>query len=569
MIPKSIKLRSQNYRTPESLPEGICEGGGGGSVGRWGSIYEYGGGFKNADEAARQADLYMRRLQVENMRTEGMSRCTAFRAGRLAAVTPGVGDFLIVSVSHTGGINAVAGGADSGVYTYNNVFCCIDSSLKMHYAPPLLAVPPRTGGLITAPVEALGEEHPNLDEMGRYRVKLPFDVSETADYRATKDIRVSQPSGGNVGGRQYGIHFPSKQGAEMVMGYVDEDPNKPLGLGFVPNADAPSTVCCDNRDQNVIRSWGGNELVMDDTRGAEKITLSTPDKFENYDDRVKTWKKRLDKVLKELEYDEIEKKNSELLLDNEEQQVVLRAWMHKIVMRYHTEGCGIGLNTLSGHQIRMDDIGRKVAITTPGGNSITMADWEKVTSIVSAGDENSIVLDGGKRRIRVRTNAGNVMEMADKDNIITISNAKGTNSVVLDGGKGKISVRTKSGCLIEMDDEKDEITVKSANGANKVVMDGKGKAIGLESAGSISIKATENVNIKAGQDVIIAAEKDIGISGKNATIASKEMSIVKSDKRAAVKGKSGLNLTTSDAGGKVLAQAKGDAVVKGKMIKLN
>jgi len=42
--------------------------------------------------------------------------------------------------------------------------------------------------------------------------------------------------------RLYGLHFPSKRGSEMVLAYVNGNPDKPVGLGFVPNAAAPGEI---------------------------------------------------------------------------------------------------------------------------------------------------------------------------------------------------------------------------------------------------------------------------------------------------------------------------------------
>jgi len=76
--------------------------------------------------------------------------------------------------------------------------------------------------------------------------------------------------------RLYGIHFPSKRGSEMVLAYVNGNPDKPVGLGFVPNAAAPSVARNISCVDNVMRSWGGNELVMNDSHSRENIRLSTP-----------------------------------------------------------------------------------------------------------------------------------------------------------------------------------------------------------------------------------------------------------------------------------------------------
>ncbi|MCL2183235.1 MAG: type VI secretion system tip protein VgrG [Chitinispirillia bacterium] len=553
LIPKTVKLRAQNYRTPENLPEGGYEVSG---SGRWGSVYEYGGAFRDSGEAAHGARLYLDRLRVENLRSEGMSGCTAFRAGRLVSIGPDVGGFLIVSVNHAGGIIE-----RDGVYacTYNNSFSCIDSAPKI-YAPPLTAAQPKAAGLITAPVEALGEEHPNIDEMGRYRVKLPFDAAETKAYGATKDIRLTQPSGGNTGGGNYGIHFPSKAGAEMVLACVDGNPDKPVGLGFVPNAAAPSNVNSENRDQNIIRTWGGNELVMDDTQGKEKITLST------------------------VRQDGDTGKNCGITLSNEKNQIGVRAWKHKISMDCNQKESSISLKTLCKNSITLNDIMRRISIKTLTGCSIEVDDINDTISISNAypmnlahlaitlqrycldqitegwvKDEvnkavsqllkdrlprNKISMDGKEKKISIESGGGCALKMEDKKDSITVKCPGDKNIIAMDGqnstitlsvkdgcaiaaGKSKITIVTGDGGKIILDNEKDLITVQNAGGANTVTLDGKKKKISLESKGDINIKAGGAVNI----------------SGKNLNMQSKNKMAVKS--------------------------SNGVVEVKGKMIKLN
>jgi len=317
VIPKSVRLRNQNYRTPETPPEGASESAGG-SDGAWGCVYEYGGTFKNDEEGKRLASLYLTRLQTENSQTVGSGRCAAFRAGRIISID-GVGEFLLVSVEHKGGQGE---GSDKREYTYNNSFRCIDSTKKT-YAPPLRAEPPVATGLITAPIDALGEDLPNIDDMGRYRVKLPFDLSETPEYGATKDIRLSQISGGDG----YGVHFTSKKNSEMILGYVDGNPDKPIGLGLLPDANARSVANSGNRTENVIRTSGGNELVMDDEKEKSKIAMSTTE-------------------------------GHKLIMDD------LKG-LAKIIMR-----------TVAGHGLVMSDVNEKEMVTlhTVGGNELVMED---------------------------------------------------------------------------------------------------------------------------------------------------------------------------------------------------
>ncbi|MDR2693590.1 MAG: hypothetical protein LBB74_05170 [Chitinispirillales bacterium] len=318
VIPKSVRLRNKNYRTPETFPEGVSEYAGK-SDGVWGRVYEYGGTFKNDEEGKRLASLYLTRLQTENLQTFGSGRCAAFRAGRIIFID-GVGEFLLLSVEHEGGY----GGEGSGniEYTYNNHFRCIDSTGKS-YAPPLRAKPPVASGLITAPVDALGDDLPNIDDIGRYRVKLPYDISETPGYGATKDIRLSQISGGNG----YGVHFPSKKDSEMILGYVDGNPDKPIGLGLLPDANARSVSNSENRTENVIRTSGGNELVMDDEKDKSRIAMSTTDG-------------------------------------------------HKLIMEDLKGLAQIVMRTIAGHGLVMSDEEKKETVTlhTVGGNELVMED---------------------------------------------------------------------------------------------------------------------------------------------------------------------------------------------------
>ncbi len=335
VIPKNVRLRNQNYRTPEAPPEGASESAGG-SDGTWGSVYEYGGTFKNDEEGERLASLYLKRLQTENLRTVGSGRCAAFRAGEIIFID-GVGGFLLLSVEHEGGQGGNRIGADGNgnrEYTYNNRFSCIDSTKKT-YAPPLRAEQPAAAGLITAPIDALGEDLPNIDDMGRYRVKLPFDLSETPEYGATKDIRLSQISGGDG----YGVHFPSKKNSEMILGYVDGNPDKPVGLGLLPDANARSVSNSENRTENVIRTWGGNELVMDDAQEKSKIAMSTTEGHKLVMDDLKGLA-----------------------------QIAMRtAAGHGLVMNDEDQKEMVTLHTVGGSELIMDDDkeGETVTLSTP------------------------------------------------------------------------------------------------------------------------------------------------------------------------------------------------------------
>jgi type VI secretion system secreted protein VgrG len=604
VIPKSVRLRNRNYRNPEAPPEGVCDGAGEG--GAWGSVYEYGGAFKNDEEGKRLAALYMTRLRVENRQTAGKSRCAAFRAGRTAAIE-GVGSFLLVSVEHTGGQGEGSGEKE---YTYNNSFRCIDSGGRA-YAPQLRAEPPVASGLITAPIDALGDELPNIDEMGRYRVKLPFDLSETPEYGATKDIRLSQISGGDG----YGVHFPSKKNSEMILGYVDGNPDKPIGLGLLPDANARSVSNSENRTENVIRTWGGNELVMDDEKEKSKIAMRTAAGHELVmNDEAQGEKVTLQTVGgNELVMDDASEgkavtistpfiggsrikmkilsaasnaiKNvaeklsliklglpesggiinegigrSELLLDNKERGATLKAWGQEIALKENVNNaeCGINLTTSTMLEVEMNDIEREIALRTPRGNSIELSDL-KNNIVVSNAPKIRTVYRKLKEKIAdvgdaVKKGDWKVLKKEKREKMLKDAKnllkkaasdiAETANSIVLETDGGKIIIRTSGNDgTIEMDNDKDTITLYNAKGKNKIVLDGKNKSISIDSPGDISINA--------GGKIKIGAKGDICVSGKSKTVLGAKKNIF------------------VNAQGKTSVEGKSEVKVKGGAIRLN
>ena len=115
-------------------------------------------------------------------------------------------------------------------------------------------------------VEAIVVENEGDDE-GRVQVKFPwFDGGGSV----TEWCRVSQLYAG--GG--YGSVFVPESGDEVLVAFIHGDMRFPIVLGGMYNGvDKPPTARKDGKDQKIIRTKAGHEVLLDD--GAKEIRITT------------------------------------------------------------------------------------------------------------------------------------------------------------------------------------------------------------------------------------------------------------------------------------------------------
>lgn len=115
-------------------------------------------------------------------------------------------------------------------------------------------------------VEAIVVENDGDDE-GRVKVKFPwFDGGGTV----TDWCRVSQLYAG--GG--YGSVFVPEKDDEVLVAFIHGDMRFPIVLGGMYNGvDKPPTAHRDGKDQKIIRTKAGHEVLLDD--GEKEIRITT------------------------------------------------------------------------------------------------------------------------------------------------------------------------------------------------------------------------------------------------------------------------------------------------------
>jgi type VI secretion system secreted protein VgrG len=418
VVPKEVLAKNYNYRTPEvdlSSTRQVKDGA-------VGSVYEYGGLAKDTTEVQHMAEIAAARLSCRQIVLDGSSNSQGLRAGKRFTLQEHFRDdfnaaYVVTSVHHSGAHTTTDGSAR--LSTYVNRFQCIPSAKADLFRPERTAMIPRVNGIMTAFIEADGSDYAALDDQGRYKVRMPFDISDAENYSGSKYMRLAQPYSGS----SYGMHFPSHEGAEMVFGCIDGDPSKPLGLGTVPNANTISPVVSSNKEQSVIRTAGGNEMCMDDTDGKQKIRFTTKGKhvIEQDDENKRIAVQSTDK--------------NALILDDKNKKVSWNADKHSMVMDYDKEKC-ITISTGDGHTIRIDDKNKCVTIQTKAGHMVELDDNGKKITLTDCKGANTVQLDGSKGLIL--ESKEKISIKASKDLEISAANIKMSTS------QGKIDVKATS-----------------------------------------------------------------------------------------------------------------------------
>ena len=145
---------------------------------------------------------------------------------------------------------------------------------KRHLSGTPLPSQPRPHIAGTLPARVTAAEnctYAYIDDMGRYRVKLPFDLDEWSPGGESRPVRLAKP----YAGPEYGIHFPLHEGTEVMLSFVQGNPDRPYISGVMHDSAHPDHIPADWNTRNVIRTWANNKLRMEDQKGQEHIKLAT------------------------------------------------------------------------------------------------------------------------------------------------------------------------------------------------------------------------------------------------------------------------------------------------------
>ena len=250
--------------------------------------YDYPGGYALRERGHALAEVRLQQRRVGRQIIEGRGDCARFAAGStftLARHPRGDlnSDYILSSVQHQGDSEAdLEAGTISPEVSYSNSFGCLRR--RVPFRPPRLTPRPQIRGAQTATVVGPPGEEVHADAHGRVMVRFHWDRSGSAEERASCWIRVGQLSAGNGWG---GLFLP-RIGQEVIVTFLEGDPDQPLITGAVYNAlntppyplPAQKTVST-IRTRSSVGGGGFNEIRFEDNKGKEQLyTRAQRDRLE-------------------------------------------------------------------------------------------------------------------------------------------------------------------------------------------------------------------------------------------------------------------------------------------------
>ena len=243
-------------------------------------VYDYPGEYSTVDDGERYVRIRLEEREALQFVVNGSSRCRAFRPGVYFALEGHYRadtnqDYFLTSVTHDAFDSTYRQDKDESHY-YKNTFRAIPQ--KVPYRPPRDTERPTVHGLQPALVVGKAGEEIWTDQYGRVKVQFYWDRVGKKNEDSSCWIRVSQI----WAGKAWGWMTIPRIGQEVLVDFLEGDPDQPIIVGRVYNAD--QTVPWDlpaNQTQSGIltrSSKGGNSdtfnrIQFEDKMGGEQINI--------------------------------------------------------------------------------------------------------------------------------------------------------------------------------------------------------------------------------------------------------------------------------------------------------
>ncbi|MDP9122018.1 MAG: type VI secretion system tip protein VgrG [Acidobacteriota bacterium] len=229
-------------------------------------VYEYPGGYLTKDLGEARSKLRIEACEQPARLLKGSGSCRAFVAGYKFTLVKHYRDdvntdYVLARVVHEGAWEG-----------YTNRFEGFPATVP--FRPARLTPRPVIPGTQTALVVGKSGEEIWSDKYGRIKVQFHWDQLGKNDDKSSCWIRVAH----GWAGKSWGQIFIPRIGQEVVVSFLEGDPDRPLVTGSVYNGEQPVPYTLpDEQTKSTVKSntskggGGSNELRFEDKQGAEEV----------------------------------------------------------------------------------------------------------------------------------------------------------------------------------------------------------------------------------------------------------------------------------------------------------
>ncbi|OGW58967.1 MAG: hypothetical protein A3D21_06690 [Nitrospirae bacterium RIFCSPHIGHO2_02_FULL_42_12] len=444
-------------------------------------VYDYPGEYEAPDLGKDLAKVRLEEIQSTQKVGSGQSDCRRFIPGYRFTLdkfsrTELNREYLLIQLTHSGNqpqsLGAEGGGSSSDVM-YENRFTCIPSDVS--FRPLRLTPRPMIAGPQTAVVVGPKGEEIYTDEYGRVKVQFHWDRDGKQDEKSSCWIRAAQIWAGTG----WGAMFIPRIGQEVIVEFLEGDPDQPIITGRVYNGDnmppytLPAEKTKSTMKSNSSKGGGGsNEFRFEDAKDSEEIYLHGQKDWTIVIENDKNQKVGKDETLEvgENRDKKVGKDQSEDIGDNKT----------ITVGKNHTEKIGENANI---------DIGKDETISIGKNQSISIND--NMTLTVGKNLTESI--------------SDNADYSIGKDCIFNI----GKNLTMKIGEKGTVEVNKDLGVNVGK-----KLNIQAADQINilsdkEIVLKTGSASISMKKNGDIVING-KKISIKASSDLVMKGSKISG-----------------------------------------------------------
>ncbi len=230
------------------------------------------------DDNRRTTGIRMQEIAAASVLAQASSNCRQIVSGHkftLERHFDADGSWIVYQAEHMASESADLR-AGRGVFSYQNNFTCFPDGLP--FRPPRLTPVPTVHGTQTAVVCGPAGEEIFTDKYGRIKVQFHWDRDGKKNSDSSCWVRVATPWAGTQWGT---IHIP-RIGQEVVVDFLEGDPDQPIVIGSVYNAECmPPYALPANKTQSGIKSRSSlngspsnfNEFRFEDKKGHEQVFL--------------------------------------------------------------------------------------------------------------------------------------------------------------------------------------------------------------------------------------------------------------------------------------------------------